>query len=70
MLALLLSFAFACDVNLIVCQTVCAQDGDDRGVLIDKKCYCANPRDTAKVIARVPKSYTKKDEPKKHWLDQ
>ncbi len=56
MLALLLSIALACNEPLIVCQTVCLQDGDSKGLLIDNQCYCANPRDISKIIVRVPKA--------------
>lgn len=38
----------------IVCRTVCLQDGDEIGIVLNKKdCYCANKRDVSKVILRV-----------------
>ncbi len=37
----------------IVCETLCAQDGDDLGVIINKACYCANRRDTSAIVHRV-----------------
>lgn len=44
-----------CTINkdLIVCQTVCAQDGDEIGIIINSKCFCANSRDVSKVLVRV-----------------
>lgn len=40
----------------IVCKTVCQQDGDELGVIINNSCYCANKRDVSKIIVRVPKN--------------
>ena len=45
---------YSCNEMSIICKTVCAQDGDDKGIVIDNKCYCANYRDLSKIIARVP----------------
>jgi hypothetical protein len=46
----------ACDVPAIVCSVVCKQDGDDKGVMIADKCYCANVRDLSRINTYVPKS--------------
>jgi hypothetical protein len=59
MMALIFTLALACDHNKIVCQTVCSQDGDQIGVIIDQKCYCANQRDLSKIVSRVPNSFYK-----------
>ena len=37
----------------IVCETLCYQDGDELGVIINKQCYCANRRDTSLIVQRV-----------------
>jgi hypothetical protein len=37
----------------IVCETLCLQDGDELGVIINKACYCANKRDTSAIVQRV-----------------
>lgn len=46
----------ACDKMNIVCKVVCMHDGDQRGVVIDSKCYCANQRDVNQFFVRVPKN--------------
>jgi hypothetical protein len=54
---LLLSInSMACDELKIVCKTVCQQDGDELGLVIDNKCYCANQRDVSKLVTKVPKN--------------
>lgn len=47
--------AYPCDEKHIICSVVCIQDGDEIGVMIKDKCYCANVRDTSKIIVKVPK---------------
>lgn len=44
-----------CDKFSVVCQTVCRQDGDQLGVVIDKKCFCANQRNVDDIFVKVPK---------------
>ncbi len=44
----------ACDQKSIICKTICIQDGDEKGLVIDGKCYCANYRSLDKIITRVP----------------
>ncbi len=52
-------FAEAClDKNKIICETVCIQDGDEKGILVDGQCYCANKRDTSKVIIRAKRNWS------------
>lgn len=51
---LLLSITtLACDTKAIVCNTICKQDGDELGIIVKDKCYCANARDIDKVITKV-----------------
>lgn len=45
----------ACDTFNTVCKTICAQDGDDLGIVLNKKCYCANYRNVDDVFTKVPK---------------
>ena len=35
------------------CQTVCEQDGDKKGVVVDGECGCWNPRDIGKVPMKL-----------------
>ena len=57
----------ACDKMNIVCNVVCMHDGDQRGVVISDKCYCANLRDVNQFFVRVPKSGGMvKTEPKRY----
>lgn len=44
-----------CDELNIICNTVCKHEGDEKGVVIKGKCYCANYRDLDKIIVKVPK---------------
>lgn len=46
---------YPCDEKHIICSTICVHDGDELGVMIKDKCYCANSRDTSKIIVKVPK---------------
>lgn len=46
---------YPCDENHIICKTICIHEGDQLGIIIKDKCYCANERDTSKVIVKVPK---------------
>ena len=49
----------------VVCKVTCIQDGDDKGVLIDNQCYCANKRDLSKILIKVPsQGAVYKDAPK------
>ena len=50
----------------IVCESVCYQDQDDKGIIIEGRCYCANLRDTSRIVQRV---MTKPTETKGHKLD-
>lgn len=43
----------ALEVLEIKCKTICAQDGDEYGVIIDNKCVCGNVRDTSKVVFKL-----------------
>jgi hypothetical protein len=47
---------YPCDEKHIICSTVCVHEGDELGVMIKDKCYCANSRDVSKIITRVPKN--------------
>lgn len=47
----------SCDKDKIVCHTVCVQDGDDIGVIINSKCYCGNARDVSKVILKLNRDF-------------
>lgn len=47
---------YPCDEKHIICSVVCVQDGDELGVMIKDKCYCANSRDVSKIITKVPKN--------------
>lgn len=42
----------------ITCDILCKTDGDERGIIISDKCYCANSRDMGKFVVRVPKQGT------------
>lgn len=44
----------SCDIFNTVCNTVCIHDGSDRGVVINKKCYCADARNVDDVFAKLP----------------
>lgn len=46
----------ACNELNIVCKTVCVHDGDELGIVIKDKCYCANYRSLDKIVIRVPKN--------------
>lgn len=46
----------ACNELNIICKTVCKQDGDELGIVIKDKCYCANYRSLDKIVIRVPKN--------------
>jgi hypothetical protein len=35
------------------CQTVCEQDGDTKGVVVDGECGCWNPRDIGKIPTKL-----------------
>lgn len=50
----ILVLALVC-VNAVdlTCKVVCRQDGDELGVIIDSRCYCANQRDITRIIPRV-----------------
>ncbi len=37
----------------IVCETVCHSDGDERGILLNGVCYCANQRDVKKFVFKL-----------------
>lgn len=54
LLILLISASFACDTFNTVCNTVCIHDGNDRGIVVNKKCYCADFRDLNDVFAKMP----------------
>lgn len=45
-----------CDELNIICKTICVHDGNDKGIVIQGKCYCADYRPLDKIIARVPKN--------------
>jgi hypothetical protein len=45
-----------CDELNIICKTICKQDGDELGIVIKDKCYCANYRSLDKIVIRVPKN--------------
>lgn len=49
-----LIIALLCNYKLIVCNTICQQDGDFLGLLINDECFCANPRDVSKMNVKVP----------------
>lgn len=46
----------ACNELNIICKTLCLSDGDDKGVVIDGKCYCANHRSLDHIVIKVPKN--------------
>lgn len=76
MIILFLLFAqvYACTDRLkIVCEAVCAQDGDEKGIVIGPYCYCANKRDLNKILTKVNSNFRLKtliDEKKTHYYDQ
>lgn len=43
----------ALEVFTIKCKTICAQDGDEYGTVIDDKCVCGNVRDMSKVVFKL-----------------
>jgi hypothetical protein len=45
--------ALAFDKTKVICETVCVQDGDEKGVMIGPDCYCANKRDVKKILTKV-----------------
>lgn len=58
--------------NRIVCHTVCQQDQDELGVMINGSCYCANKRDIKFVPSKIRvkgSSIVDKLEPKKWNYD-
>lgn len=57
-----------CDELNIICRTVCVHEGDEKGVIIDNKCYCANYKDLSKIIVRVPKNGGLVAEKKKPYI--
>ncbi len=46
----------ACNELNIICKTTCKLDGDDKGIVIDNKCYCANYKDLNHIAIKVPKN--------------
>lgn len=59
------------DRNRIVCHTVCQQDQDELGVMINGSCYCANKRNIKFVPTKIKvRGSTVVETPKKHnWLE-
>lgn len=56
MIYLLFTIALACNELNVICRTTCYHDGDQKGIVIDGKCYCANYRNLDDVIVKVPKN--------------
>lgn len=71
---LLLFNASGCTDRLkIICESVCAQDGDEKGILIGQDCYCANKRDLKKILTKVNSNFkvtTLIDEKKITYYDE
>jgi hypothetical protein len=60
----------ACDTLNTICNTVCIHDGSDRGVVINKQCFCADRRDLTEVFAKMPisgKIVVDKEPKKSFW---
>lgn len=58
--------------NRIVCHTVCQQDQDELGVMINGSCYCANKREIKFVPNKIRvkgSNIVDKPEPKKWNYD-
>lgn len=54
-----------CNKKELVCKVVCQQDGDDLGIIVNDRCYCANFRNVDKVVIRVANDF--RTEKKKLW---
>ena len=44
----------ACDTLNTICNTVCIHDNSDRGIVINKQCYCADRRDLTEIFSKLP----------------
>lgn len=58
----------ALEISEIKCKTVCAQDGDEYGALVDGKCVCGNSRDTDKVIIKLDRKIKGRAVTRPSWL--
>lgn len=60
-------YVHACNEFNAVCRAICVQDGDQLGIVIKEKCYCANFRNIDDVFVKVPlRGGMVKAEPKKY----
>lgn len=59
------------DPKLIVCHTICTQEGDEIGIIVNDKCICGNSRDISKVPLKLPRTFVSKTpvEPKSRYED-
>lgn len=69
---IVISLAYLCttlQIMQIKCDTICKHEGDEIGIVLDDKCFCANSKDMSKVIYKVPKYGGQVAEKKKSYYD-
>lgn len=47
------------------CEVVCEQDGNELGIVLNNRCYCADSRDIKRVPTRINRNMTTNSQPEK-----